>query len=428
MNDAEPRPAFAAAHISVGTLEGAEFVEDTRATTIAAALLEALPATLRCDCDLALVFVTSHLRDELATLTRELRMRLGARVLLASTAESIVGTDEEIEREPAVALLAAKLPGVQLTPFMLSAQHLSEWSTILGDHTIFSEAIGAPPAPKAFLLIADPFSVPVEAAGALGIGVLQAFNEFYPGVPVVGGIASGGAFQGANVLALNEVTRQDGLIGVALSGDITVDVIVSQGCRPIGKVHVVTAARDNLILGLDGERPIDLFNQLVDELPDGDRQLLQTAGLYVGRAVRNASDASEDPGRGDFLIRGVLGADRSSGGLLIGDTTEVGDVIQFHVRDAATALEDLELALAPQTLYSRADGGLLFTCNGRGRRLFETASADIRAIQTSLSDAGSIPFAGFFCGGEIGPIGRRNYLHGHTASIILFRTDTGSAS
>jgi small ligand-binding sensory domain FIST len=421
MNDsASAPPAFSSAQLNVSALDDTAQFQIDRARTIVDALLAAQTPP-QPTCDLALVFATSHLRDDISDITRELRTRLNARVLLASTAESVVAADQEIEREAAITLLTAQLPGVTLTPFMLSAQHLSEWSTILGDHIIFNEAIGAPPPPEAFLLIADPFSVPVEAAGELGIGVLQAFNEFFPGTPVIGGMASGGAYQGANVLVLNDIARHDGLIGVALSGEIEVDAIVSQGCRPIGKSFVVTGARDNLIVGLEGERPIDVLNQMVDGLGEHDRKLLGTAGIFIGRAVRNASSEQEQPGRGDFLIRGVLGADRSSGGLIIGDTIEVGDVIQFHVRDAATALEDIELSLAPQAFSEPAAGGLLFTCNGRGRRLFDHPSGDIRVIQQHVGGDTPIPFAGFFCAGEIGPIGGRNYLHGHTASIVLFR-------
>jgi small ligand-binding sensory domain FIST len=421
MNDSTAATlSFSSAQVNVGALEDSGRMQIDPASAIVDSLLAAQTPPQPA-CDMALVFATSHLRDELDGIARLLRTRLNARVLLACTAESVVAADQEIEREPAITMLTASLPGVTLTPFMLSAQHLSEWSTILGDHAIFVDVIGAPPPPKAFILIADPFTVPVEAAGELGIGVLQAFNEFFPGVPVIGGVASGGAYQGANVLVLNDVARRDGLIGVALSGDIAVDVIVSQGCRPIGRPFAVTAARDNMILGLEGERPVDALNQMVESLDDNDRKLLGTAGVYVGRAVRNASGQDEQPGRGDFLIRGVLGADRASGGLMIGDTVEVGDLVQFHVRDAATAIEDIELSLAPQAFSDPAAGGLLFTCNGRGRRLFEHPSGDIRAIQQNVGGDDVIPFAGFFCAGEIGPIGGRNYLHGHTASIALFR-------
>ncbi len=166
---------------------------------------------------------------------------------------------------------------------------------------------------------------------------------------------------------------------------------------------------------------MDVVQQMVEALAEGDRHLLQTGGLYVGRAVRQALAADEQPGRGDFLIRGVLGADTRTGGLMIGDTPESGETIQFHVRDAHTAIEDLELALAPQAFSAEALGGLVFTCNGRGTRLYDVPNGDISVIQKHITENAAAPIAGMFCAGEIGPIGRRSFLHGHTASMVIFR-------
>jgi small ligand-binding sensory domain FIST len=416
---------FAAAQLLDAELDAARIPADDRATAAAERLARDLGAALGIgSTDLVFVFATAPMARELPAIATSLRARLGARVLLGCVAESVVGSQQEIERDAAVTVIAATLPGVQLTPFSLSARHLSEWSTILGDAEIFADAIGAPNLPRAFVTIADPFSTPVDAAGELGIGVLQAFNEFFPGVPIVGGLASGGSYPGSNTLILNDVTQRHGLIGVAISGDIEIDVIVSQGCRPIGRPYTITSARHNVILGIDGQRPMDVVQHMVNTLAEGDRHLLQTGGLYVGRSVRHALDVSEQPGRGDFLIRGVLGADSKTGGLMIGDTPDTGETVQFHVRDANTAIEDLELSLAPQAFADDPAGGLLFTCNGRGSRLYSEPDGDIRAIQQHIGEASAVPLAGFFCAGEIGPIGQRNYLHGHTASLILFRAPT----
>jgi small ligand-binding sensory domain FIST len=211
-------------------------------------------------------------------------------------------------------------------------------------------------------------------------------------------------------------------VGVALSGDIDVDVVVSQGCRPIGQTYKVTSTSEDMIFSLNGGSPLKQVQEMVNELSEADHALLQN-GLYVGRAVRRPSPANPDDtlGRGDFLVRGVRGVDQRSGALAIGDFLEDGEIVQFHLRDAKTAEEDLELMLTPQAFSQPPAGGVLFSCNGRGTRLFDHPNGDVSIIQNALGGEQPVPLTGFFCGGEIGPIGGRNFLHGHTASLVLFR-------
>ncbi len=194
---------FAAAYLSAQELAGTGW-RDERAVTIATLLYEQLQMQFAA-CDLAVIFATSHFTEDLAAIGATLQTSLRPRVLLACSAEGVVATDTETEREPAISMLAGRLPGVQLTPFRLNGRHLSEWATMLSDRQIFSEAIGAPNAPKLFVVLSDPFTAPIDAAGDLGVSVLQAFNDYFPNVPVVGGIASGGTQQGANMLLLNDV-------------------------------------------------------------------------------------------------------------------------------------------------------------------------------------------------------------------------------
>jgi small ligand-binding sensory domain FIST len=208
-------------------------------------------------------------------------------------------------------------------------------------------------------------------------------------------------------------------VGVAICGPIEIDVIVSQGCRPIGKPLRVTKCTQNRIITLDDRPPIEVIQEMVDQLPERDQALMRE-GLYIGRAIHLKSSDSEF-GRGDFLIRGVLGGDQHTGAIVIGDVPEEGEWVQFHVRDAATAEEDLEMMLAPQTFYDPPAGGLLFSCNGRGSRLFDHPNGDVRIIQNALGGDVMVPLAGFFCGGEFGPVSKRNFLHSHTASLALFR-------
>jgi small ligand-binding sensory domain FIST len=205
-----------------------------------------------------------------------------------------------------------------------------------------------------------------------------------------------------------------GAVGVALSGAFEVDVIVSQGCRPVGRPYRVTAAQKNILIGLEDRPPMVCLQELFDALPQRDRELLKN-GVYLGRAI---DPARQELGRGDFLIRGVMGGDRERGFLAVGDYVSEGEAVQFHLRDAHTAAEDLEMLLLPQALLSRPAGAFLFSCNGRGTNLYDHPNGDVSLIQNAL---GGVPLAGFFCAGEIGPVGGRNFLHGHTASLAIFR-------
>jgi small ligand-binding sensory domain FIST len=170
-----------------------------------------------------------------------------------------------------------------------------------------------------------------------------------------------------------------------------------------------------VIYALDDHSPLRWIQDLVPELSIVDRSLLQS-GLFVGRALDSQREVL---GCGDFLIRGVIGIDQQKGSIAVGGLVEEGEMIQFHLRDAITAKEDLEMMLVPQSFRQPPAGGILFTCNGRGTKLYDHPDGDISVIQDNLS---GIPLAGFFCAGEIGPVGSRNFLHGHTASLVLFRS------
>jgi small ligand-binding sensory domain FIST len=246
-------------------------------------------------------------------------------------------------------------------------------------------------------------------------GVLKAFNQECDGIPIIGGMASGARQPGETALFLNESVIREGLVGVSFAGDVAVDVIVSQGCRPVGPVFEVTDATYNVIDSLDGQSPMARIQALVDDLDEEDRDLLQN-GLFIGRAI---DSKKESLGRGDFLVRGVMGVDGNSGSIAIGDTIVAGERVQFHLRDARTAREDLEMMLSPQSLFGAPSGALLFSCNGRGTRLYDEPDGDISAITGCFR---GLDVAGFFCAGEIGSIGGKNFLHGHTASLALIRS------
>jgi small ligand-binding sensory domain FIST len=371
--------------------------------------------------DLAAVFFSAHFTEAASGLAQGIRRALAARVLTGCTAEGVIGSDEEIERLPAITLVAARLPGVTLFPFVLRP---ADFSTGVDEASAIREAdtpnrawlgrLGLPQSPRLVLMFGDPFTTPMQ-------GLLDAFNDAFPGVPMIGGMASGAPMPGRNALLSDAEVFADGAVGVALAGDFDVDVIVSQGCRPIGPLYHVTEAERNTIHGLDGVAPLLQVQELVANLGDDDRQLLRS-GLFVGRAI---DPRKERLGRGDFLIRGVIGVDQKSGAIAVGDAIHEGETVQFHVRDAVTAKEDLEMMLTPHSLFGRPSGAFLFSCNGRGTRLYDHPNGDVSALQEFFP---GLHVAGFFCAGEIGPIGGRNFLHGHTASLALIRPRNRTSS
>jgi small ligand-binding sensory domain FIST len=356
--------------------------------------------------DLAIVFASSHFTHVIRAIVVDLLVALQPDLLIGCTAEGVIDRDREIERDPAIVLLGAHLPQVELTPFILHADSL-DWTRLLLDQDEFTRRVAASQDTRLFLLFGDPFSTPMD-------DLLRSFNLYYPGVPALGGMASGALRPDGNVLFVNDQITNQGVVGFAISGAVDVDIVVSQGCRPIWRPFRVSACRQNEIYDLEGRSPLVWLQDLIPSLPEEDRALLQT-GLFVGKSVMPGQEVL---GRGDFVIRGVVGIDQDSGAIAIGDSVMDGEIIQFHLRDASTALEDLEMQLIPQMFRERASGGLLFLCNGRGTRLYENPNTDIAVIQPNIKN---VPLAGFFCAGEIGPIGGVNYLHGHTAALALFR-------
>jgi len=364
--------------------------------------------------DVAFLFVSTYFTNDIDDIVTRLQSELKPGVLLGCTAEGVIGCEKEIESEPAISLVVARLPGVQITPFMLQPGS-SEWHRMLLSPGEFCRTVDVPADAQLVILFADPFSIPMD-------DVLHAFTTSYPGIPMVGGMASGALRPNGNVLIANDFLTRQGAVGLALSGNLSVDLIVSQGCRPIWRPFKVQSAHRNMIYNLEGRPPLAWLQDLIPELSDEDRALLQN-GLFVGRAIDPARD---EMGRGDFLIRGLMGIDQENGAIAIGDSVMEGETIQFHLRDVITAQEDLEMLLIPQMFRQPPSGGLLFTCNGRGTRLYDHPNGDISIIQNSIQN---VRLAGFFCAGEIGPVGNQNFVHGQTVSLALFRPlhDTGEA-
>ena len=367
--------------------------------------------------DLVSFFVSGDHAKSAPLIADALRASLRPGTLTGVTAEGVVGNQRELENVTGLSVFAACMPNTTMHGFTYQQLPHAE----VEDREALArlgEVVGADKSLRAVLFLADPFSVPAASV----VSMLSELPRVVPGLKkmnVVGGLASASASPGSNVLVLNDQVMRAGGIGVAISGDVTIDTVVSQGCRPIGTPFLVTAARRNIIQRLGGRKALDVIREVVDALDERTRSLL-TKGMFIGRVV---DEYKERFGRGDFLIRSVMGVDQSSGAIAVGDTVKVGQTVQFHVRDAETAREDLELLLTALRLYSPAAGGLLFTCNARGTRLFESPDHDANAIRGVLRTATDepVPLAGFFAAGEFGPVGNRSFLHGHTASLVLLR-------
>jgi small ligand-binding sensory domain FIST len=347
--------------------------------------------------DLAVVFVTPPHAGALEDVMRAVDEVLHPLVSFGCAAESVVGPHREVERSAAVTLFAGRTG--PLLPLTLDAApdpggegvRLRGWPS------------DVPFAPQAAMLVADPYSFPVE-------NFLEWADANHPGLPVVGGMASAARGPGGNRLALGTHVRTSGAVGALLGPGAEIATVVSQGCRPFGHPLVVTKAQGNVIFELAGRPALErLVDQAHESLSEDEVALLELGGLHVGRVI---DEHRESFGRGDFLVRNVVGADRSLGAIAVGDVVPVGTTVQFHLRDAASADEDLRSLFEGR----RADGAVVFTCNGRGTRLFPEPHHDVGVLAEHL---GPVPMAGCFAAGELGPVGGRNFLHSFTASVAL---------
>jgi len=361
--------------------------------------------------DLLVVFGSFHHRALFSDALDLLRSELHPAHLLACTAEGVIAGTREIEGHAGFCAIALSLPGVVARPFSFS---LTDGPPSVWSDGFVRERVSLPPDEGALphrgiLMLADPFAMhPGHACAAIEHAAGP------QGARIFGGVASGASFAGLNVLAVDRKVAHEGLVGLSLFGDVEIDGVVSQGCRPVGPLFVVTKSRGPEILELGGRRALTVAQEMVESLDDRDRDLLG-AGLTIGIAIDAAKPRL---GRGDFVIRPVMTVDAATGALMVSETIKPGTTIQFQVRDAATAHDDLALLVAAQQLHEPPAAALLFSCNRRGSRLFGRPGHDPEFIAERLERP---PLAGFQCAGEIGPLGGRSRVHTETASLALFR-------
>jgi small ligand-binding sensory domain FIST len=357
--------------------------------------------------ELAVMFVHPKFVPQIDGLVESVHKAIGARHMIGCTGAGIIGVDQEVEQQPAISLLVGELPGVEVAPFHLDEKNLEE-ST--GSAFWHFQLELEPDASPQFLMFVDPFTTHA-------VQLVDALTEAYPQAPIIGGLASGAQRAGENRLFLDGKVYDEGAVGIGLTGNITLQTVVSQGCRPIGEPLVVTRAEKNVVFELGGRPPMKILQEMLPQLPAKDRQLARSGLLFLGRVI---NEYQEEYGRGDFLIRNLIESDRESGALAVADFMRTGQTVQFQVRDGETADEDLRQLLQKKhhSLAGKPPhAALLFTCLGRGEGMYGSAHHDIQAVRESF---GPLPVAGFFCNGEIGPVGQRAFVHGFTSVLGLF--------
>ena len=357
---------------------------------------------------LVVAFPSAHHSADYGAVPDLVREHLGDGLLIGCSGGGVIGAGREVENRPGFAMTAAHLLDVELVPFHVESPDLpdddappNEWENIVG-----TSAQNKPD----FVLLADPFSFDPA-------NLLAGLDYAFPMSAKIGGIASGGQQPGGNALYLSDTVHRSGVVGVAAHGAIAVDTIVAQGCRPIGEPMQITSCSKNLLLELDGANSMERLQKVYEGLGERDQELARHS-LFLGIVMDELNDS---PQLGDFLIRNLLGADRARGALVIGEMLREGRTVQFHLRDAETSAQDLDGLLtryaAEHPIYEET-GALLFSCLGRGSYLYGRSDHDTDMFRDKVS---AMPLTGFFCNGEIGPVGETTFLHGYTSSFGIFR-------
>ena len=363
--------------------------------------------------DFAAVFASPRFTRQASALAAGAAARFPNAALIGCSAAGVIGSGREEEDQAALSVTAGVLPDVTTSTFHVRAEDLPSPDA---PPDAWSAVVGAPlDADPHFVVLAEPFSMDGEA-------LLAGLDYAYPRAVKIGGLASGGNQLAPHALFRNGETRREGAVGAALSGNIVIDSVVAQGCRPIGSPMRVTGAEGNMLYTLDGESSLDRLRRVYDSLPPRDQELIRR-NLFMGVAM---DPLAERAGGGEFLIRNVMGIDPRAGAVAVAAPLREGQLVQFHVRDAETSADDLRGSLADYASAAGergATGALLFSCTGRGRHLYGRPDHDTDLFRDAL---GPLPLGGFFCNGEIGPVAGTTYLHGYTSSFALFRPRVGA--
>ncbi len=357
--------------------------------------------------DLLVAFASPHHEQDFQSFAGLAAGRHPGALLVGCTGGGVIGDSHEVEHGPALSLTGAWLPGVACKGFHVEMSSLPDADT--GAASWHALAGLGPRARPKFMLLADPFTMDADA-------LVRGLDRAFPRAPKFGGLASGGRRAGEHRLLLGGEVHRSGAVGVAFSGDLEVDTLIAQGCRPVGPPMLVTRCRGGVLQELDRGKPLEVLAEIYAELPPEDQELMRHS-LFLGLDMREER-VEYDPG--ELLVRNIVGADPDTGALSVGEELHPVQAVQFVLRDAAAAAQDLRrmLGVRQSTGAPRPAGALLFSCTGRGSGLFGRPDHDTGLFQELLGPA---PLGGFFCNGEIGPVGGTTFLHGYTSAFALFR-------
>lgn len=363
--------------------------------------------------DFGIVFISNTFASEYPRLMPLLAENIKIKHLIGCSGGGIVGDGQELEDVPALSLMVGNIPNAGIKTFHIIDEQMPDldsspdrWQELIGVSAYEEE--------PNFVILADPFSFAVS-------DFLRGLDFAYPQAVKVGGMASSGGV-GANALfcsleAGKHNIYRNGAIGAAIWGDVVIDAVVAQGCRPIGKPLQISECDRNIIISLEDQSPLVALQNIVNDLSESDRDLAQHS-LFVGVVMNEFKPMLE---QGDFLIRNIIGVDPRSGAIAIADRMRPGQRIQLHLRDSKASAEDLEDALIRYKRDHEVDhacAALMFACMGRGEKLYGKNGFDSDLFRTYV---GTVPISGFFCGGEIGPVGGTTFVHGYTSSFGIFR-------
>lgn len=356
---------------------------------------------------LGLLFTTPAMFPHAEELLEVLRVHARIPLLAGCSSTGLICNDEETEDADGFTLALYHLPGAELKPVRFHQGQVEEAAGAAYWHA----ETGVAPGSGGWLVFADPFSLGPQAEAWL-----HQWNAAWPGTPVLGGLASGDYQERTTQVYLNGEVFEEGGVAVSVGGAVELCSVIAQGCTPIGEPWPITRVEQHIIHQIANRTACDVLEETLKALSRTEQRQLQ-GNLFVGLVTNEYRDEFH---RGDFLIRNLLGADPRAGCIAVGAFPRAGQTLQFQKRDRQAASEDLAALLdrarrqlAGRTIY----GGSLHCCNGRGRRLFGKPSHDAGMVQEKL---GPLALAGFFCNGEIGPVGGTNFLHGYTASLALF--------
>lgn len=354
--------------------------------------------------DAVLVFATPPLgnHDRIPALVQD---RLGATTLVGCSAGGVIGSQREIEHGPALLVAGLASNGVRIGTTHVDPADLpspdappSAWRELLAD-----------PAPTGVMVLCDPFTFPTDR-------LLTGLDYALPSVPKFGGLASGGRSPGQHRLFRDRDSHDSGAIVTTLSGALQIDTVVAQGCRPLGAVGTITRIDAHYLLEIDDRPALAFLRDQLQGLDDDERRAAERSPLFLGFEMDPFQ--LEEPDSGEFLIRNLVGFEERRGAVAVATNLAVGRRVRFHLRDRESSAEDLRLQLAASASTPAAQAGLLFSCLGRGEGLFGVSGHDSARFADRF---GPIPLFGFFCNGEIGPVGGATHVHGYTSAFAILR-------